>query len=573
MSETLSPGTSPTLPRLLRPVLDAYRPHADPAIRRNARLLAVFLAVATVFFGTLDAFYTVTIPGYSAPWYGYAFLLAAWVLNRAGRYTAAATLTLAMFPLVTVSLVSTRASADPTTTLSFLVLGLMLASILLSVRGTAVFALASLGGLLLLPRLSPEAVPSLRTIVGPISLTAIAAVLALIFIAHRDGIERERQGELRASEERLRLALDAARMGTWGWNVRTAAVRWSDGLERIFGLPAGGFAGTYEAYLDLVHADDRPAVEEEIRKALAGGTDHIDARHRVVWADGTVRWVEWHGRVDRDSSGRPVRMAGTAFDVTEQKNAEEEREALLRELEAKQAELERFTYAVSHDLKSPLITIRGLLGFVEQDAEAGRTERLRADIGRIATATDRMQLLLDDLLRLSRIGRLENPPDRVAFGEVVREAMAFVQGRLDARGVEVEIAEDVPEVYADRQRLLDVMQNLLENAVKFLGDQPSPRIQVSWRRAPDGGPPVFCVRDNGIGIEPAYHDKVFGVFEKLHAGTEGAGMGLAIVKRILEARGGRIWIESSGEGAGATICFTLPGEPAVAAIAAAGGKR
>jgi two-component system, LuxR family, sensor kinase FixL len=243
-------------------------------------------------------------------------------------------------------------------------------------------------------------------------------------------------------------------------------------------------------------------------------------------------------------------------DITARKRAEAERERLIADLEAKNAELERFTYTVSHDLKSPLVTIRGFLGFLEKDAASGNTERLHTDLGRISRAADTMQQLLNDLLELSRIGRLMNPPEEISFEAITRQAVELVRGRIEARHIQVEIAPNLPTVSGDRLRLVEVMQNLLDNACKFMGDQSQPRIEISVSEA--DGQPVFFVRDNGLGIDPAYHDQIFGLFNKLDPQSEGTGVGLALVKRIIEVYGGRIWVESAGAGQGTAFYFTLP---------------
>ena len=226
------------------------------------------------------------------------------------------------------------------------------------------------------------------------------------------------------------------------------------------------------------------------------------------------------------------------------------------EIEARNAELERFTYTVSHDLKSPLITIRSYADFIVRDSAAGRLDRLGRDAGRIVEATTRMRQLLDDLLELSRIGRVANPPEEVAFGALAGEAAELVKGRLEAANVEVRIAPDLPLVRADRARLIEVLQNLIDNAAKFMGDQEHPRIDVGCVHGKDR---VFFVEDNGIGIEERYHEKVFGLFEKLDPSAGGTGIGLALAKRIVEAHGGRIWVESEGPGQGTRFCFTLGG--------------
>jgi PAS domain S-box-containing protein len=243
-------------------------------------------------------------------------------------------------------------------------------------------------------------------------------------------------------------------------------------------------------------------------------------------------------------------------EIAERQRVEEERERLITELEARSAEMERFTYTVSHDLKSPLITIQGFLGLLEKDAMAGDMAQMHTDITYIRAAATTMQRLLNELLELSRIGRVVNPLTEVSLSELAQEAVTLVSGQITARGVQVHIAPDLPVVVGDRPRLLEVLQNLLDNAVKFMGTQPRPCINFGVRR--DAEETVCYVRDNGIGIEPRYHEKVFGLFERLDSTSDGTGIGLTLVKRIIEVHGGRMWVESAGEGHGSTFCFTLP---------------
>lgn len=244
-------------------------------------------------------------------------------------------------------------------------------------------------------------------------------------------------------------------------------------------------------------------------------------------------------------------------DISQRKWVETEREKLIGELEAKNAELERFTYTVSHDLKSPIITIRGFLGFLEKDALSGNLPRLRSDIQRISDATDKMQTLLNELLELSRVGRLVNPSQTVPFRDIAAEALDLVQGRLAASRAQVHIQDNLPAVYGDRPRLVEALQNLVDNAAKFIGAEP--QIEIGQSGA-ENDMPIFFVRDNGIGIPLEHHDRIFGLFNKLEADSEGTGIGLALVKRIIEAHKGRIWIESE-PGAGSAFFFTLPPAP------------
>ncbi len=271
--------------------------------------------------------------------------------------------------------------------------------------------------------------------------------------------------------------------------------------------------------------------------------------------DGTLIPVEVRNRYLKfEESGFAVSFIS---DISERKHAEMERESLIAELEAKNRELEQFTYTVSHDLKAPLITIRGFLNHLEDDISTGDDERAKKDMQRIVQASDRMELLLNDLLELSRIGRIVNPPQAVSFERVVHEALERVAGSLAKRAVQVEIQAGLPEIYGDRTRLVQVMQNLIDNACKFMGDQTAPCIEIGQSGKDANGMPVFFVRDNGIGIDPQHRDSIFGLFNKLDHTVEGTGIGLALVKRIVEVYGGQVWVDSEGLGKGATFYFTL----------------
>ncbi len=234
-----------------------------------------------------------------------------------------------------------------------------------------------------------------------------------------------------------------------------------------------------------------------------------------------------------------------------------ERQRLIEELESKNAELERFTYTVSHDLKSPVITIRGFLGFLEQDALNGNQARLRSDIKRISDATEKMQALLNDLLELSRVGRLVNPPVEVPFNEIVQDALEIVQGQIQKAMAQISVQPGMPMVYVDRPRMVEALQNLIDNAAKFVGEHP--RIEIG-QEGVENDMLVFYVRDNGMGIASEHHERIFGLFNKLDVDSEGTGVGLALVKRIIEVHKGRIWVQSA-LGKGTTFRFTLPVPP------------
>jgi PAS domain S-box-containing protein len=292
---------------------------------------------------------------------------------------------------------------------------------------------------------------------------------------------------------------------------------------------------------------------ERVKQVRAGNGLIFDTHYRRK--DGSTFPVEVSARLLESAEGETV--VAFARDITERRRAEQERERLIRELEAKNTELERFTYTVSHDLKAPLVTIRGFLGYLEKDVREGKAEHVSHDVLRINGAVEKMQALLNDLLELSRIGRLMNEPEAVPFNDLVADALEAVHGRLTARGITVQTQPGLSTVLGDRRRLTEVLQNLLDNAAKFMGDQPTPRILIG-QRGPDeaSGNPVFFVQDNGIGIDPEHHERIFGLFNKLNVNTEGTGIGLALVRRIVEFHSGRIWVESA-PGQGTTFCFTL----------------
>ena len=310
---------------------------------------------------------------------------------------------------------------------------------------------------------------------------------------------------------------------------------------------------------DLIHGRTEPCdgLEHQCPIVEVTRTKQPMTVEHVHTHDGEPRTFEIHAYPLLDGEGNVVQVIEYLLDITERKQAQMDLDVIITELEAKNAELERFTYTVSHDLRSPLITIKGFLGHVERAALAGNAPQMKADLARISDAAEQMEQLLEELLVLSRIGRVINEPVEVPLTELARQALDLLAGRLAEWTTEVEIAPDLPVVFGDRRRLLEMLENLIDNAVKFSRHQPNPRVEIGSRT--EGEETIFFVRDNGVGIDPSSHERVFGLFERLDQDFEGTGVGLAIVKRIVEVHEGRIWVESQGAGKGATFYFTLPG--------------
>ena len=246
-------------------------------------------------------------------------------------------------------------------------------------------------------------------------------------------------------------------------------------------------------------------------------------------------------------------------DITQGKMIEQERERLISELEAKNSDLKVLNFAVSHDLRGPLITIKGLMKWVQRDAMEGNLERLEKTIDRITLSATRMEQLIDDLLKLSRAGSMHGALEEISVAEIAAEVVDLLATKISERGVVINIDKNVPSIMGERHRLLTILQNLIENAVKYMGDQQAPTIDVGCRM--DEEAKIFFVRDNGLGLDASYQNKIFGLFMKVDANSEGSGIGLAILKRIIEEDGGRIWVESDGLGQGCTFYFSFDLKP------------
>ncbi len=386
-------------------------------------------------------------------------------------------------------------------------------------------------------------------------ITLVAVLQWLVIDRLNENIKKVRRNEeaqrlaneaLRESEARYRLLIEESPEGILILDGDGKILLANPFACRILGYEESELIGRFGP--SLVNPDDITRRPMPLDALLAGET--IRMERTIICKDGRPLTVTSSNRLMPDG-----RFQYIFQDISKEKQAEAEREALIHELEDKNAELERFTYTVSHDLKSPLVTIRGFLGYLEEDVKKGNQEKMQDDMRRIANATERMNRLLKDLLELSRIGRLMNSSEVIPFENIVREALDLADGQIKQRGVTVCVQSDLPHVYGDRVRLVEVVQNLIDNAVKFMGTQPEPRIEIGVRR--DQEHPVFFVCDNGIGIAPEFHERVFGLFNRLDQSIEGTGIGLTLVKRIVEVHGGRIWIESHGDGSGATFCFTL----------------
>jgi PAS domain S-box-containing protein len=399
------------------------------------------------------------------------------------------------------------------------------------------------------------------TVVGAL---AIAFLLGAAVVINRDMAKRRRAEQ--AVERIFALSPDLMVTADDEGRFRDVNPTW----ERQLGFTAEELRA--RPFLDFVHPDDRAATVAQY-EAQQRGEEAVNFANRYRHKDGSYRWLEWNATpFEKDGLIHAV-----ARDVTERRRAEAEIRSLNAELarsvaalRAVNQELEAFTYSVSHDLRAPLRHVSGFADLLERHAAGALDERGRHYVETIRRSARHMGELIDDLLAFSRIGRAQLVLSNVALDEVVRDALAEV--RQDCGGREVAFALGaLPTVRGDRSLLRMVMTNLLSNAVKYTRPRARAEIEVG-ASAGTAAEAVVYVRDNGVGFDMKYADKLFGVFQRLHGSDEfeGTGIGLATVQRIVHRLGGRAWAEGVVD-RGATFYVALPGTAEAPGAAGAGG--
>jgi PAS domain S-box-containing protein len=360
---------------------------------------------------------------------------------------------------------------------------------------------------------------------------------------------------LRESDERLNTALSASGVGTWNWNIVSNSIVWDDYIHPLFGLQPKTFPGRYEDFLSLLHVDDRDRITREVAASVEQAAPY-DTEYQVVWPDGSVHWLASRGKVFRDAAGRPLRMTGVCWDVTARKQAEAELERYSQELLRSNQELEHFASISSHDLQEPLRTVASFSQLLRSRYKGKLDSDADDFIQFIVDGATRMQTLINDLLSYSRVGKHGLTFAPTSAEEVLRSALADLDVAIE-ESQSVVTHGPLPVVVGDAMQLRLLLQNLVGNAIKFRRPSEPARIHIAAETDDKGW--QFSVRDDGIGLQPQYFDRVFIIFQRLHGRDEypGTGIGLAICKKIVERHGGRIWVESE-PGHGTTFHFTLP---------------
>jgi PAS domain S-box-containing protein len=412
------------------------------------------------------------------------------------------------------------------------------------------------------------------------SVSAVAVKDEQGYVKYYDGIieditERKRtEQDLKKSAQLLMDTGEMAKVGAWELDLSAKEVLMTEEVCRIHGVEPG-YKPKLEEAIKFYAPESVPALEATLKKTIETGEPYDLESLFIPRGSKDKIWVRSLGRAVY-SAGKIVKLAGTFQNIDKYKRAEAARERLLTELEAQNRELESFVYTVSHDLKAPLVSMSGFSSALKKEYENQLAEKGKHYLERIQANVAQMDSLIANLLELSRIGQVAEPTEGIDVAALLREIRDALAIRLREAGAKLVVQEPLPTVRADRIRIRQVFVNLIDNAVKFKSAERALRIEVGCRQ--QSGFHRFHVTDNGIGIPHKYQDQIFAPFQKLHSEIEGVGIGLALVKKIVEHHGGRVWLESpsakfisseaegigtGNEGAGATFYFTLPIESGV----------
>lgn len=371
--------------------------------------------------------------------------------------------------------------------------------------------------------------------------------------------------ELEKMVKILNEAQQIAHVGSWEMSLKTFEGNWTDETYRIFGTTAEDTPASFESFLSFIHPDDREGIIASIKTSLALNKD-INFKCRIIRKDGAIRFIYTYAGYRFDDTGKAISTYGITHDITEKEIAEQEVLELNANLEERvkqrtealvdaNVQLESFAYMVSHDLRSPLRNITGFIQILQKNNSCQLDKDGNELLVAVGECAAKMQNLITDLLNFSRLGKNGINPVEVDLEAMINSNWSALT--LSLPSVPQFILNTLPHVTADKPMLTQVIVNFLSNAIKYSSHNPAPVVEVG---AIEGQEQVtIYIKDNGAGFDMKNYDKLFGVFQRLHSAGEfeGTGVGLAIVKRVIDKHNGRVWAESE-LGKGATFYFSLP---------------
>ncbi|MFA7270133.1 MAG: ATP-binding protein [Sterolibacterium sp.] len=388
----------------------------------------------------------------------------------------------------------------------------------------------------------------------------VPAVKRALLNAEEHRRRKTAEEALRKSEMALNEAQRLAHIGSWEWDALKDTIWWSDEYYRIYGLDPGKPTSNYAEHLKAYTPESAGRLDAAVKRAMETGESYELDLELVLPTDST-RWILARGEAKCDANGNIRGLRGTAQNITERKRMEEALRERTQALLRSNADLEQFAYSVSHDMRQPLRMITGHLQLLEHALKDRLDADNRENMAFVLDGARRMDAMIVSLLEYSRVGRTSSLKTWMASRESLDEALNFLAPLMQETGTELRVVGDWPNVYACRDELTRLFQNLIGNAVKYRIAGTFPRIEVESSHT--AGTWRISVRDHGIGIDPQQIDRLFKLFSRLQSRSrfEGTGMGLALCRRIVEHHEGRIWATSAGEGQGSAFNFEIPLKP------------
>lgn len=364
---------------------------------------------------------------------------------------------------------------------------------------------------------------------------------------------------LEASEDRFKLAVRGTSDGLWDWHISTSAMWYAPRFRELLGYDeVDEFPNEFATFESHLHPDDRSATLEAVNRHLEDDEPY-DVEYRLRTKRGEYRWFRARGVAVRDDNGKPLRMAGSIRDVTD-------RREVLRQFEARNRDLETLLYVTSHDLREPLRAITNFSGIVKKRYTEVVDEKGADFLSRIMRGAKRMDRLLEDILVLSRAQRMEEPNQVVSTRKIVDEAMKRLEAPIAERDAQVEIADGLPTVVADKMWATQAVFNLIANAIKFTnnGEPAQVRIEPYHDNVKGHESVGIAVCDRGPGVAAEHTERIFDLFQRaVDRSVDGTGAGLAIARQIAERHGGHVWVEPrDGGGSRFVVTFGAPAQEA-----------
>jgi PAS domain S-box-containing protein len=380
--------------------------------------------------------------------------------------------------------------------------------------------------------------------------THVKTVSMLTDITKRKNAENK----LQEAQDKLNLALESGNIGVWEWDMKTNEIIWDERMEKMFGLQPGTFEKSYKAFVNLVHEEDVAHIQTTMSDTLNKGKPYVNI-YRTKPVNGKIKYITSKAVANKFEEEKPIGLIGVCYDVTwVQEETEQTIIKLNEELLRSNKELESFAYIASHDLQEPLRMVSCFTQLLSQEYASNLDDKARDYIYFAVEGSNRMSELLNGLLAYSRINSKGKNFSQVDITHVIDNVTKNLALKIKERNAKIDFG-DMPVILADETQMIQLFQNLISNAIKFSPDDP----RISITSEINENEYWFIIKDNGLGIEPQYFERIFQIFQRLQPREkyDGTGIGLAICKRIVERHGGKIWLESEPN-KGSTFFFTIP---------------